>query len=91
MFYYAMLPHTVSTSWCWSLGDKYFEGDVWTCNETLGGVLRGYDYLALYRGDDQFWNKNKSFFDSASVGGVRGLYKINHLNGNTSLTQVVDK
>ena len=89
MFYYAMLPNTVSMSWCWSLGDKYFEGDVWTCNQTLGSVLGDYDYLALYRGDEQFWDKNQSFFDMASVGGTRGLYKIGHQNDRIKLTRVV--
>jgi hypothetical protein len=88
MFYYAMLPSTVSMSWCWSLGDKYFEGDVWTCNQTLNGLVGDYDYLALYRGDDQFWAKNQSFFDRASVGGTQGLYKINRQNGQVQLTRV---
>lgn len=88
MFYYAMLPNTVSMSWCWSLGDKYFEGDVWTCNQNLNGLVDDYDYLALYRGDDQFWAKNQSFFDRTSVGGTQGLYKITRQNGQVQLTRV---
>jgi hypothetical protein len=88
MFYYAMLPNTVSMSWCWSLGDKYFEGDVWTCNQNLNGLVDDYDYLALYRGDDQFWAKNQSFFDRTSVGGTQGLYKITRQNGQVQLTPV---
>ena len=91
MFYYAMLPNTVSMSWCWSLGLKYFEGDVWTCNQAVKGLVDGYDYLALYRGDDQFWDLNKSFFSPASVGGTRGLYKIEQQNGQIHLTRVADK
>ncbi len=91
MFYYAMLPHTVSMSWCWSLGNKYFEGDVWTCNETLNGVLGDFDYLALYRGDNQFWDKNQSFFDLASVGGKQGLYSVDHLNGQIRLREIILK
>jgi hypothetical protein len=91
MFYYAMLPNTVSMSWCWSLGPKYFEGDVWTCNQEVKGLVDGYDYLALYRGDDQFWDLNKSFFSPASVGGARGLYKIEQQNGQIHLTRVADK
>lgn len=90
MFYYAMLPYTVSMSWCWSLGAKYFEGDVWTCNQALKGLVDGYDYLALYRGDDQFWDQNKSFFALDSIGAARGLYKIEQRNGQIYLTRVVD-
>lgn len=88
MFYYAMLPNTVSMSWCWSLGEKYFDGDVWTCNQTLNGLVDDYDYLAVYRGDDQFWAKNQSFFDRASVGDTQGLYKINRQSGQIQLTRV---
>ena len=91
MFYYAMLPNTISMSWCWSLGEKYFEGDVWTCNQPLGTLLDGFDYLALYRGDDQFWDKSKSLFDVKSVGGVRGLYKISRQHDKIQLIRVFDK
>ena len=90
MFYYAMLPNTISMSWCWSLGQKYDEGDVWTCNQALEGLLSGFDYLALYRGDDQFWDNNKAIFGPTSVGGASGLYKIDRQGGQTLLTKVAD-
>ena len=90
MFYYAMLPNTISMSWCWSLGEKYFEGDVWTCQQALSGLLNGFDYLALYRGDDQFWDNNSAIFDPAAIGGARGLYQINRQNDELLLTRVMD-
>jgi hypothetical protein len=88
MFYYAMLPNTVSTKWCWSLGQKYFDGDVWTCNQSLQELLGDFEYLALYRGDDQFWRNNQSFFEPASIGDPRGLYKIDRKGGQILLTRV---
>ena len=90
MFYYAMLPNTISMSWCWSLGQKYDEGDVWTCNQALEGLLKGFDYLALYRGDEQFWDNNQAIFDPTSVGAASGLYKIDRHDGQTLLTKVSD-
>jgi hypothetical protein len=81
MFYYAMLPFTTSTSWCWSIGPKYFEGDVWTCQTHLQGLLKGFDYLALFNGDQQFWDQERALFDSASLNKVSGLFKINRENG----------
>ena len=81
MFYYAMLPFTTSTSWCWSIGPKYFEGDVWTCQTHLHGLLKGFDYLALFNGDQQFWNQEQALFDAPSLNKVSGLFKINRENG----------
>lgn len=76
MFYYAMLPYTSSMSWCWSIGEKYFEGDVWTCNTGLAGLLKGYDYLALYMGDAQFWKRVEPVFQAEAAGMTRGIFKI---------------
>ena len=88
MFYYAMLPNTVSTKWCWSLGQKYFDGDVWTCNQSLQDLIGDFEYLALYRGDDQFWRDNKSYFDPTSIDERRGLYKVDRKNGQILLRRV---
>ena len=77
MFYYAMLPYTSSTEWCWSLGQKYFEGDVWTCNTALANLLKGYTHLALYRGDSQFWAQSGMLFDPNYKGiNNTGIFKI---------------
>jgi hypothetical protein len=77
VFTYAMLPFTSSMEWCWSLGQKYFEGDVWTCNTSLESVLKGYTYLALYSADEQFWKNNGTLFDPSVIGAKSGVFKIN--------------
>jgi hypothetical protein len=82
MFYYAMLPFTTSTSWCWSIGPKYFDGDVWTCNTRLQELLKGFDYLALFNGDRQFWDQERAIFDSVSGDKTAGLFKIHRIDGN---------
>lgn len=77
IFTYAMLPYTSSMEWCWSLGEKYFDGDVWTCNTSLESVLKGYQYLALYAADTQFWKNNEQYFDPSENGRKTGVYKVN--------------
>ncbi len=81
MFYYAMLPFTTSTSWCWSIGPKYFEGDVWTCNSRLQELVKEFDYLALFYGDHQFWDQERTAFDAASQDKPFGLFKIQRTQG----------
>jgi hypothetical protein len=82
MFYYAMLPFTSSMSWCWSLGKKYFEGDVWSCDVNLTSLLDGYSYLAVYRGDEQLWLSAKELFDSTETKNASpSLFKINRTDG----------
>lgn len=76
MFYYAMLPHTSSMGWCWSLGKKYDSGDVWTCEKRLPELLDGYDYLALYRSDKQFMDQEAELFDLTNDEQASGIYEI---------------
>ena len=89
MFYYGMLPYTSSMSWCWSIGAKYFDGDVWTCNTNLQDIVQGYDYLALYKVDQQFWDRAGTLFTPSSRGGDSGIYKINRdIKNNISIERV---
>ena len=81
MFYYAMLPYETSMSWCWSLGKKYFEGDVWTCDTPLVDLMKDYDYLALYRADKQFWDLFAQQFDAEAIGRTAGVFRIIRTHG----------
>lgn len=81
MFYYAMLPYPISMEWCWSIGQKYFEGDVWTCNTHLSQILKDYDYLAIYKADEQFWKNNGEMFKREMKGITDGIFRINRKNG----------
>lgn len=74
LFDYAMLQNLPND--CWSVGKKYNDGDVWTCDQPLGLLLKGFSYLAIYAADQRFWNDNKDFFESDGVGLLRGVYKV---------------
>jgi hypothetical protein len=83
MFYYAMLPYTSSMEWCWSLGKKYTESDVWTCDTGLAGQLKGYDYLAVYKGDRQFWDHAGALFAPEAKDLSSGVFKILRRSNNS--------
>jgi hypothetical protein len=75
IFNYAMLPYA-SSWWCWSLGSKYNDGDVWTCDKKINEVIDGYQFVAVYQADDQFWRDNQKFFDPVARGKVSGVFKV---------------
>lgn len=76
IFNYSVLPHAANT-WCWTLGKKYFESDVWTCDYDINQVTKGYSYLVIFTSDQQFWDNNSKYFKNWS-GKVdeTGIYKI---------------
>jgi len=91
MFYYAMLPYTSSMSWCWSLGKKYYEGDVWSCDVNLTSLIDGYSYLAVYRGDDQLWQSANKLFDINEIKNASpSLFKINRTDGKIESIRRLD-
>ena len=82
MFYYAMLPFNSSMSWCWSVGKKYNEGDVWTCDVNLPSLLDGYDYLAVYRGDEKLLQFGGALFDKDHFKDeTPSLFRVNRIDG----------
>ena len=74
MFDYAMIPFLPNN--CWSVGAKYSEADVWSCNQPLEQLINGYDYLAIYNADQRFWNDNAGLFPVNGQSPQQGVYKI---------------
>ena len=75
IFSYLVLP--IYSNWaCPSLGNPYYEGDVWTCNLALEEAIKGYDFLAVGNGDELFWAKNSKFLAPGSSESRQGLYRI---------------
>jgi hypothetical protein len=63
-----------SSNYCWSLGSKRFEGDIWECDlsaEEVAKMWRGYDYVFIGHADDAFWTRYGSLFtDDARQSGA---------------------
>lgn len=77
------LPYPRSVG-CWSLGPKYYPGDIWTCDQNLSDLLKDYNYIVINNADEKFWEANASLFEkSQSVKLSEGVYK-RLLNANRS-------
>ena len=82
-----MLP--IYSNWtCPSLGNPYYEGDVWTCNLALEEAIKGYDFLAVGNGDVLFWAKNSKFLAPGSLESRQGLYRIFEKGDSLELRQM---
>lgn len=76
IFNYGVLPRGSNQS-CSSVGEKYFDGDVWTCNKDINDFsnsLKNYDYLFIAYVDKQFNDIYSSLFLNVLHNGA--LYKI---------------
>lgn len=88
IFNYSMQPNITNT-WCWTIGKKYYDKDVWTCDKKLDELLGDYNYLAIYKSDKQFWENNKNSF-KGWTGNYKesGLYKISKNNNRIELMKI---
>ena len=87
IFSYLVLP--IYSNWaCPSLGNPYYEGDVWTCNLALEEAIKSYDFLAIGNGDDLFWAKNSKFLAPSSLKSRQGLYRIIKKGDSVELRQM---
>lgn len=87
-FSYEMQPFKANT-WCWTLGKKYYDSDVWTCDKSLSEVMKGYTYLAIYKADQQFWDLFSSNFKDKEKRDEPAIYKAQYDKaGVLSLTEV---
>lgn len=62
---YEIAPRPTN-QWFFSLGEPYFDGDVWTeklsLTDLAKALLQQYDYLFLARTDQQFWDLYRPLF-----------------------------
>ncbi len=69
IFNYGIIPRE-SNRGCWSVGDPYAEGDVWTCKKSISDFareLKEYDYLLVAHADSQFGKKFMRLFGSDNI------------------------
>ena len=62
---YELTPRS-SNWWCWTIGEPYGEGDVWTCRmsaDELASRLREFDYVFVGHGDAPFWQGYGTLFE----------------------------
>ena len=66
-----------TNSTCFSVGEKYYDGDKWTCDYLdLSVALADYDYVVIRRADEAFWDRFGNLFESTAIGSKSGVYKV---------------
>lgn len=69
----------------WSIGQPFFEGDIWTTPMTpedwQRSLLEEYDYVALYRVNDYFLENFGSLFAQPEEIEINTLYRVNRATG----------
>lgn len=87
IFNYELLPIQSNYS-CWSVGDRYDPGDVWTCPGDLPKFLQGYTYLAVFNADARFWVDNRNYFTESGLNQNFSIYKVSYIGGSLKLIQI---
>ena len=82
---FSFRPHAVSSSLGWSLGEPFYEGDVWTraCTpEALRETLReDYDFLVVYRMNEDFAGRYAGLFEDPAQIGENRIYEVDRGTG----------
>jgi hypothetical protein len=87
MFTYLSMPNKVNL-WCWSIGEKIYVGDFWTCDISELQKIRDFDYLYVINNDGQITEngiKGKLLEGSGTFPLDPGLYKIEKANAEIYL------
>lgn len=62
---------------CFSLGEKYYETDNWTCDWVdLNITLLDYDFVLIRRADKKFWERFGLIFEPNARGSKSGVFKV---------------
>jgi hypothetical protein len=77
---YELTPRRTNL-FCWSVGERYYEQDLWTCPlalEEFSRVLDTFEYVFIGHADDRFWTTYHPLFEEGSSAANRAaiLFKV---------------
>jgi hypothetical protein len=84
---YELTPRHSNRS-CWTVGEPYTTGDVWTCRmsaQELGLALLGYDYVFVGHADAVFWQRFGELFEGSNEGADGSIWRVNHIGSGIQL------
>lgn len=68
----------------WSIGEPFYDGDEYTqtinCDEWVEELVKNFDYVALYKLNDYFYENFSLAFDNADEIKENSLYKVDKVN-----------
>lgn len=78
---YSMRPNRVDNSWAWSIGEPFYDGDIWTrsinAQEWQNLLAEGYDYVILYNINDYFVESFATVFAHPEDIQKNAIYRFN--------------
>lgn len=78
-------PNQVVTAFSWSIGEPFYDGDIWTRSITAEDwrqeLISSYDYVALYKLNDYFYETYSILFEQPDTIGENQLYRVNKETG----------
>lgn len=85
---YNIRPNRVQDDYVWSIGQPFYDGDIWTTEKTAEEwqeELKEYDYVALYGLNDYFYENFSCIFAESEDIYEGGLYKVEKASGRLYL------
>jgi hypothetical protein len=92
---YEITPIRMNRNYAWSIGSPYNDSDIWTVLKTAseweGELKQNYNYVYLFRVDDQFISRYSELFN-ISANDIKDdqLYKVNKLATDNKLLELVE-
>lgn len=78
-------PNSFNDPFSWSIGESFYEGDVWTLDmsqqQWAAILFEQYDYVVLYKTNDYFVEHFGSLFESIEKIDNNALYRVNRETG----------
>lgn len=79
---YVLRPNQINENYSWSIGEKYYEGDIWTAeytpSEWMNELIKSkYDYVYIYKCDAQFIEQFSDLFINPDDIENKTLFKVN--------------
>ena len=88
---YSLWPNALNDSFTWSIGQPFYDGDIWTKNITArqwqDELVSQYDYVAIYQFNNYFVQHFSSVFANPEDIHEKGIYKVNK---QTKLLELCD-
>ena len=77
---YSLRPNIINSG-CWSIGEKYYEGDIWTLkissDEWMNNLIKDdFDYVYIYKSDQEFVKQFGELFNDDSKILNDSLFKV---------------
>ncbi len=86
--YYAF-PNSYYGTWNWSLGEPFYDGDIWTISKTAeewrAELMEHCDYVAIHNINDYFLETYSGLFENPEEIQNNNVYKVNKETGMLTL------